>query len=1786
MSLLFPATSIAQHVSVEQAREKATEFFKGKASNGTNSSARKAMKQRSEAKLTLANQDATYYVFNVGESQGFVIVSGDERTTPVLGYADKGRFEEGNLPEGLKQLLGQYQSEMKMLNEMGVQNAVPRNLSETKRPAIEPLLRTAWGQDDPYNRMCPEQSVTGCVATATAQIMDYHHWPTATTATIPGYTTSTSQYEIPDLEPTTFDWEQIARHEKGMEEQITAESCDAVAKLMYYVGASLEMDYTTWESGSSQFMAVPALQQYFDYDAYLLERDAKSSLFWDDILYNELSQGRPILYVGNNNSLLSAHAFVCDGYDGEGRFHFDWGWDGDENGYFVPTAFSVNTGLGSWPVEGFSAWQCIIGGIRPKGTVLAEDDRMQELLDAVENYTPQSAEFLSLEKVEVENGTDYDLLHVTLHNSGTEDFDDQFFVYGSHILGASSVDCRYVRIPAGESMTADFYAYGENTTFSISTNEGFGANADAQLWKDEKNSYFLFANGEDIVIPEDVTAAYLQCNLMRVTPNSNPNTLYYIPYKQDLPQAFEGKNMVVGTNSENVTLDNHHAFVLPFDFTASHVKMKASVSTSGANALTIPFDAALPEGATAMQYNYNDEGHAYFVPVGEMCANGLFLVSSDKEYIEFESTNTEIQGISRPDAGMFPLTHQRTYGDTMQNVYVYDAAEHAFVKASSVDTLPFSFVFAPNENRNLADVIEVAESAKNPFTDLDYEFDMLNLFCDGQVITEGTYTINPDDPYQFAVQFSGGFKDELFYPITVIGLSQEGQLVKNLHTSFSGGFMTVIDVNSVPDGTYKLTAFYQAFTGGLYYPADAGEPYDFKKEGNTITVKVKKHLAYDVETRVEGGLGGTISPVINGKVKENTVLHLEAKPDEGWSFLKWVIQGGEFQEIYEPTLDYVVNLSVTIGAVFKPNQYHVTFTVDGDSVYSEMQDYGTEIVAPENPEKEGHTFMGWSPVVEATVPLHDVTYVALFTINQYTLTYIVDGETYKVQTLDYGTAIEPLENLNKGGYTFSGWSDIPQTMPAHDVMVTGSFEKFAGFDYCTILMEELINTIDLFDSSNRDSISSMIEFYDNARYTLMEWNDEQVIEITRPVDDIIHAEMNNLYASRFDADETQLLADYPEKEEPIRKFFELQRKNYGDWVDAFCPSLYAGFPSHSGKVFDYHEKQELQDLLDKYYESAKQMFMAEDGVMASVLPSTAFQDVAWNASTIIFNSYQTMENWDDPDPMPFVGEPEKDANGNAWYDVDYDESTASNNSVAGELLSWYPHEFYCTSNEDSYVSNVGTGEIADVYYRRSFSIERPLYGDVYLFCSNADQHELYINGEHVFSYAEPEYIDVLEHPYISSMARGLQHRKLVKLPDSVKEKLKTDGSVNVIAAKLHTTRFGAFVDCGLYLQRGEIGMGDVNEDGVVDIADAAGVVNLIIENKTEHLNRKVADMNGDGEVSVADATLITDKITRVEDSQDNSSTMMAETKADTQTTLSASEVRIGQDKNAELVIDMTNVESDCMCAFSLDIHLPDGISLVRNSAQMVAGTDHGISCNYADGYYSLACLSMTNSPLVTDEGLMKLTLHADADLDFDIYDVLIDNIVLGDRNNRSYHGSNVNGKIQVINQYRVTFLADGETMYSELQDYGTEIIAPEDPLKEGHTFVGWDHEVDATVPAHDVTYEAQYEVNHYWVRYYVLDQLVHEEEVAYGDSYEIYEYVPEKDYIFNDWMGEKYDTMPAHDIAYHADIVSGMNVTTLSQKAEYYDLSGRKQTTPRQNGITIKRRTDGRYIKVNAARKR
>ena len=313
----------------------------------------------------VAAKDAYYYIFN-NEDGGFVIVSGDDATDEILGYSDTGKLNVNNIPEGMQELLDGYQAEITYARNNGMRKAnSANNDTEISKQVIEPLIETSWGQDNPYNQQCfttsGAQAVTGCVATAMAQVMYYHKWPRESTTEIPAY----SSYEA--LPATTFDWDNMLL---GYTSNETTEDVNAiaVAKLMHYCGQSVQMSYGTSGSAASNEDCIKAFTEYFGYEnkPVNIQRNSFSQDEWDNILYNELYHRRPIIFAGNSAS-GSGHAFICDGFDGYGLYHINWGWEGKSDGYFRLQALNpVSQGTGSGVSNyGFTYRQTALVGISP-----------------------------------------------------------------------------------------------------------------------------------------------------------------------------------------------------------------------------------------------------------------------------------------------------------------------------------------------------------------------------------------------------------------------------------------------------------------------------------------------------------------------------------------------------------------------------------------------------------------------------------------------------------------------------------------------------------------------------------------------------------------------------------------------------------------------------------------------------------------------------------------------------------------------------------------------------------------------------------------------------------------------------------------------------------------------------------------------------------------------------------------------------------------------------------------------------------------------------------------------------------------------------------------------------------------------------------------------------------------------------------------------------------------------------------------------------------------------------
>ena len=317
----------------------------------------------------LHSGEAAVYVFDNAGKPGYLMLSADDVAAPVVGYADGGKFDPSSIPPQLEWWLSEYGRQIEYAKENGAGEYLSV-ATRASHDAVAPLLKTLWDQGDPYNKETPavngKNTPTGCVATAMAQVMKYWNYPEIGTGvgtiTLPG----TSQNETMLFSQKAFQWSDMLDSYIGT---YTEQQGDAVAYLMKACGYSCDMNYTPTGSGAVSMRAAMGLVNNFKYNKNLQywSRDYFQASEWEEMIYNELANKRPVLYGGASTSV--GHEFVCDGYDGDGYFHFNWGWSGMSDGYFLLDALNPGAvGTGGGDGGGFNFSQDIIINIQPETT--------------------------------------------------------------------------------------------------------------------------------------------------------------------------------------------------------------------------------------------------------------------------------------------------------------------------------------------------------------------------------------------------------------------------------------------------------------------------------------------------------------------------------------------------------------------------------------------------------------------------------------------------------------------------------------------------------------------------------------------------------------------------------------------------------------------------------------------------------------------------------------------------------------------------------------------------------------------------------------------------------------------------------------------------------------------------------------------------------------------------------------------------------------------------------------------------------------------------------------------------------------------------------------------------------------------------------------------------------------------------------------------------------------------------------------------------------------------------
>ena len=376
IALCCATTVMAEPISPNAARQAAAKFLNAKGAKLES----EAMKAPGRA----MGDTCAYYVFNASASKGFVVISGDDCVGEnlVLGYTSNGSFDAEEIPDNLQWWLDETAN---AITQLSLHNGKPKAVA--LHDDIAPMVTAVWDQGDkiynpqsPFNAFCPKVdgmlSLSGCMATALSQVMYYYRWPQGVMGgDLPTYTMADGTV-IEGLPATSFDWDNMV---DDYFFSTTEAQQTAVAKLMRYCGQMLQLDYNPQVTNGVSY-DTDLLVNVFGYDAGVHSERANEYTVsgWNELIYNELREGRPIVYMGRSTG--GGHAFVIDGYkvyEGAGYYDVNWGWGGLANGFYRINLLNPNfSGAGgSSTKDGYSYNQTAIIGLKPAQSTPATYNR-------------------------------------------------------------------------------------------------------------------------------------------------------------------------------------------------------------------------------------------------------------------------------------------------------------------------------------------------------------------------------------------------------------------------------------------------------------------------------------------------------------------------------------------------------------------------------------------------------------------------------------------------------------------------------------------------------------------------------------------------------------------------------------------------------------------------------------------------------------------------------------------------------------------------------------------------------------------------------------------------------------------------------------------------------------------------------------------------------------------------------------------------------------------------------------------------------------------------------------------------------------------------------------------------------------------------------------------------------------------------------------------------------------------------------------------------------------------
>lgn len=378
--LMLPAMLLAAPVDPNVAQQVAENFINAPETNASGI-VRKAPHKRkcmARAPKQITN-DQQFYIFNSEDGEGFVIVSADDRVRPIIGYSDKGNIDCNSLPQGVAWWLSEYsrQIESAIRNNVLPSDEIANEWEALRSKSylsatdvVSPLVSTTWNQAPYYNVKCPynglthSYTLTGCAATALAQVMKYWEWPIVGNG---HYSYNTFWYgtQSANFGATYYDWANMPNEVVATS---TATQMYAVATLMYHCGVAMDMDYGYDGSGIKNASQIAnAVKNYFRYSSStkVADKSNYSESNWISLLKSQLDASQPMVYCGSGSG--GGHAFVCDGYRSDNYFHFNWGWGGTADGWYPVSDLAPGpNGYGSGTSGNYTTYQWAVIDMVPQ----------------------------------------------------------------------------------------------------------------------------------------------------------------------------------------------------------------------------------------------------------------------------------------------------------------------------------------------------------------------------------------------------------------------------------------------------------------------------------------------------------------------------------------------------------------------------------------------------------------------------------------------------------------------------------------------------------------------------------------------------------------------------------------------------------------------------------------------------------------------------------------------------------------------------------------------------------------------------------------------------------------------------------------------------------------------------------------------------------------------------------------------------------------------------------------------------------------------------------------------------------------------------------------------------------------------------------------------------------------------------------------------------------------------------------------------------------------------------